>query len=236
MKKILFTISILLIINVLSFAQNNFPYRYGMYATAGFGAASKTYSFGGQYKLTKSSNLWLHSNFYYTSSPSRSFNSAYTEQKNDTTNASLRITHNAKKYRLNLGLEDIRSLNNNGTFQWNYGIDFGVNFLKLTPKIDELDFITVTKVFSTGSSLSITNFTEVKTLEPVYGAVFNKTIFTLTPHIGLGYKIANNFWLRSELSIALSIVKKQGNWSQNAEDFSFNPLILQYYFGETKSK
>ena len=108
--------------------------------------------------------------------------------------------------------------------------------MKLTPNTLQQDVITTTR--TVGSGTSTFTFTSSKRgfIGITSGTPFTKTLFTVTPHIGLGYRISKGFWLRSELSVALSIAKKQGRWSQNAEDFSFNPIILQYYFGENKSK
>ena len=104
MKKILFTLSILLIFNVLSFAQNNFPYRYGAYATVGLGTSDRSpYSLGFQYKLMKSKNFWLRSNYMRLSAPNTLFDKSETKIKNDSTVTDFKTTHNAQKQRLNFG-------------------------------------------------------------------------------------------------------------------------------------
>ena len=237
MKKILFTLSILLIFNVLSFAQSNFPYRYGVYGTVGFGPYVKNvYTFGGQYKILQTKNLWLRTNYMRLSNANTLFDKNETKVKNDSTITEFITTHNAEKYRINLGFQQLRSLNSKGSFQWSYGIDFGFNILKLTPSIREEDIVTTTRTFGSGTSVFTFTSSERNFVGTKSGTPFTKTLFTISPHIGLGYRISNDFWLRSELSVALSIAKKQGKWSQNSEDFSFNPIILQYYFGENKSK
>ena len=237
MKKTLFILSILLIFNALSFAQTNFPYRYGAYATAGIGASSQNvYAFGGQYKILKTKNLWLRSSYMRLSAPNTLFDKNETKIKNDSTVSDFNTAHNAQKQRLNLGFQQLRSLNSKGTFQWSYGTDFGFNILKLTPSTSQRDVVTTTTTFGTGTSAFTFTSSKSNFAGTTTGTTFTKTLFTVTPHIGLGYRISNGFWLRTELSVALSITKKQGKWSQNSEDFSFNPVILQYYFGENKSK
>ena len=237
MKKTLSTLSILLIFNVLSFAQTNFPYRYGAYATVGWaGYDEKVYTLGFQYKLMKTKNLWLRSNYMRLSGPNNFFDKTDTKVKNDSTITEFSTNHYAQKYRLNLGFEQIRSINKKGSFQWSYGVDFGFNIFKLTPKTTELDVVTTIKTFGSGTSVFSFPSTDFFYQGTTEGTPFTKAFFTLSPHIGLGYRISKGFWLRSELSVALLIAKKQGDWRQTAEDISFNPIILQYYFGENKSK
>ena len=237
MKKTLFTLSILLIFNVLSFGQTNFPYRYGVYTTVGIGPyAENVYAFGGQYKILKTKNLWLRSNYMRLSSTNSLFDKNETKVKNDSTITEFRTTHNAQKNRLNLGFQQLRSLNSKGSFQWSYGIDFGFTVLELAPSIREDDIVTTTRTFGSGTSVFTFTSSEREFIGTTSGVPFTKTLFTISPHIGLGYRISKGFWLRSELSVALSIAKKQGKWSQNSEDFSFNPIILQYYFGKNRSK